>query len=213
MGILQQLFHGQGQGGLPQPSPIPPQIVAAAMTNKPASGSRYLPPGQSPPPVQSTGPIADIVHKAAKQFGIDPGAFTEAAKIESNLGTARDNPKSQYRGLFQVGTEEAKNWGIKNVLDPADNAIGTAKAWATQLKPELDKALGRPAKWGEVYLAHQQGVAGAAHMLLNPDKPAVSGPVTLDAVKGNIPDTIKNFDPAKITGQQFANIYLSRFAN
>lgn len=150
----------------------------------------------------------------AEKYGIDPQAFIRAAQIESSLGAAPDTPGSQYKGLFQLGTDEARRWGVTDVSNPLQNAEGAAKGWATELVPQLAASLGRDPTWGEVYLAHQQGVGGATQMILHPDQPAVSGPVTRAAVSGNIPGNLRSqYDPSTITGRQFADLWTSRFGD
>lgn len=158
--------------------------------------------------------LIQTLTEIAKRHGIDPQAFITAAKIESGLGTTPDAPGSQYKGLYQVGNDEAQRWGIANRSDPIANAEGTANGWVKEVKPQLEKLLGRTASWPEVYLAHQQGAAGAAYLLKHPDAPAAGGPIALSHVTGNIPGSMrKTVNPATITAGEFANIWLRRFGS
>lgn len=80
----------------------------------------------------------------ASKFGIDPEAFVKAAEINGDK--------------FQVNADEAKRWGVRDVNDPVQTAIATAKGWSQEIKPALWQQIGREPTWGEVAIAQQDGV-------------------------------------------------------
>ena len=150
----------------------------------------------------------------AIKYGIDPDAFIQAARLESSLGATPDTPGSQYRGLFQIGYDEQKRWGNLDVNNPLQNAEMAARGWSQEIAPQLTQSLGREPTWAEVYLAHQQGVAGATHLLQNPNAPAASGPIPAQNIAGNIPGPLRSqYNASTMTAGEFANIWLQRFGD
>lgn len=106
---------------------------------------------------------------AASQFGVSTSYLATTAQIES--GT---NPNAAGGGLFQFRGAAMTDVGLSNPLDPKASTFGAAQLAATNTA-YLSNTLGRaPSDW-EVYLAHQQGAAGATNILQNPGQYASSG--------------------------------------
>jgi hypothetical protein len=93
------------------------------------------------------------------------------ASIESGFGQSPDRAGSQYKGVFQLGDKEWEQMGGGDRND-RQLQIDHGLRLLAQRKTELAQSLGRePADW-EVYLAHQQGVAGATALIQNPNMTA-----------------------------------------
>lgn len=145
--------------------------------------------------------IQSLIDKAAAAHGVDREALTEVARIESGFNPSAANPNSSAAGLFQFIDGTARQYGLRDKLDPAQSADAGARLMADNAA-YLKKQLGRDATPGELYLAHQQGMAGAAKLLSNPDARAVDI-VGADAVKLNGGD-------AEMTAAQFAALWTSK---
>lgn len=140
--------------------------------------------------------------------------------IES--GGRPDAITGSYRGHFQFGKEEEKRYGVNdtNWKDPkvAESAFKQHMAW---LYPQLEKKLGRAPTPGELYLSHQQGVAGGPALLTNPDKPAWeairpyydSDYMAKLAISGNIPKSspLKKIPVEQVMAGDFAKQWTARF--
>lgn len=149
----------------------------------------------------------------ASAGGLDPQT-ARTFKLES------DNDPNQRTGsnvgLGQFGPQEMKKYGITNPSDPNQqvSAMHQETAGNTQA---LTKALGRPPTPGEIYLAHQQGLAGATALLTNPNMPAwqavrkfyPSDAVAQKAIAGNPPGG-GHFDPNAPAGA-FTGAWVKQF--
>lgn len=93
------------------------------------------------------------------------------AEVESGMNPLAKNPNSSAGGLFQFIDSTAQQYGLDDRFNP-DKAINAATKFTEDNKAYLRKALGREPTPGELYLAHQQGAAGAAKILSNPTAPA-----------------------------------------
>lgn len=136
-----------------------------------------------------------------KQYGLPSGYLSQTAQIESGMDPNAKNPNSSAEGLFQFIDATASNYGLTNKRDPAastDAAARLAKDNAAQLR----NVLGREPTAGELYLAHQQGGAGASRLLSNPNALA-SAIVGADAVR-------LNGGSENMTAGEFANKWTSR---
>lgn len=161
------------------------------------------------------GDIPSIIREAATRYGVNPDYMIRAARIESGLNPMAANPSSSARGLFQFLTRPGGSWSSYgrggNPLDPYANADAGARYTADNINL-LKTKLGRDPTPGEMYLAHQQGPAGAAALLADPQARATDvlakfykHPATaLQAIKlnGGTPD---------ISAGDFAAKWLSKF--
>jgi hypothetical protein len=160
--------------------------------------------------VVRNGPVEERINQAASAEGISPQLAMTVASIESNFGRAADRAGSQYQGVYQLGRDAQAQVGGKDV----EHGV----RFLAQTKKDLTDKLGRaPADW-EVYLAHQQGTAGASALLANPNQsaadalaPAYGGnrDQAARAIGGNggNPDA-----PASQFVQKWRNTYESRSA-
>jgi len=117
--------------------------------------------------------INGIIAAAAQKYGVDPLALQRIAMIESSGNPNAKNPKSSAGGLFQFIDSTAAAYGLKNRFDPVQAADAAARL-ARDNAAHLRGVLGREPTAGELYLAHQQGPAGAAKLLRDPNASAVS---------------------------------------
>jgi hypothetical protein len=141
-------------------------------------------------------------------------------KIESG-----GNPNAvtgSNRGLGQFGPREERMYGITdaNRTDPMVQAAAVA-AEHSKNHETLARALGRDPTFADHYLAHQQGLTGAAALLSNPDAPAwktirpyySSDRIAQSAITGNIPNgsPLKGLDVNDISGKGFTSYWRDKF--
>lgn len=96
-----------------------------------------------------------------------PSYLGRVAGIESSYNPSARNP-SGAAGLFQFIPSTANSMGLADPYDPAAASNAAAKL-TLQNETALTKRLGRAPTDGELYLAHQQGQAGAGALLSSPD--------------------------------------------
>lgn len=96
--------------------------------------------------------------------------LTRTSLVE-NSGRPTDDPAKKYTGAFQLGQEEAARYGVTDRNNPEQSAAGAARL-ALDNAAALQKAGIAPTP-ANVYLAHQQGAAGAVALLTHRDQPAV----------------------------------------
>lgn len=117
--------------------------------------------------------VRDVITAAAAKYGVSPTALLTVAGLESNFDPKAKNPKSSASGLFQgIDTTHAQ-YGVTDPLDENQSADFGARLMRDNTN-YLRKKLGRDPTKGELYLAHQQGAAGAFRLLENPNVPAAS---------------------------------------
>ena len=154
--------------------------------------------------------VSAIIRKKAAQYGVDPTLALAFAQIESGLNPA---PKTgNGGGLYQLDADNWKQFGNgASITDPTANADAFMRYFKGKLQPGMEQGLGRPATPGELYLGHQQGVAGANALLAHPNDTAA------DTLSGFYPNvrtatsaiTSNGGDP-DATGQQFASMWNSK---
>lgn len=154
----------------------------------------YIPPEQ----------LKNVIADAAVRHAVDPHTLTQIAGIESKFNPSAKNPNSSAGGLFQFVDGTARQYGLRDRFDPAQAADAAARL-ASDNTGALKSALGRMPTAGELYLAHQQGAAGATKLLKNPSARAVDL-VGADAVKLNGGNT-------NMTAGEFAAIWTSKVSN
>jgi hypothetical protein len=132
--------------------------------------------------------------------GLPAGYLNQTAYIESGFNPNADNGIA--RGAFQFTGPTAKQYGLSNPFDPIASANAAARLAADNSK-FLAGGLGRDPTAGELYLAHQQGAAGALNLLTHPDAPATD-------IVGRAA-VVQNGGSPDMTAAQFANLWTSRF--
>jgi hypothetical protein len=164
-------------------------------------------------PVSIPGPAGQEVIDTATAAGATPEemAYLGAlATIESNGDPSARNGSSTGIFQFQPQTFESVGGGdINNVADQTRAAIQLAQRNSESLAP----ALGRDPTTAELYLAHQQGAAGAAALLTAP--PEVSAIAALEGA-GVPPDTARasivgNGGSPSMTAGQFVQKWADRY--
>jgi hypothetical protein len=152
------------------------------------------------------------------EAGLPPGFLERTAMLESSNGT-NFREGSQYIGVFQIGAGVAKDFDVtpEQLKDPRVNAQVAAKL-AKRNASVLRVYLGRDPQPWELYLAHQQGAAGAAHLLSNPDMNVVDA--LTKAYSGGNPEQIRtrvmeiitaNGGNPQMTAGQFAQVWASKY--
>lgn len=173
--------------------------------------------GTQTAPRLTAAPLRTDIERAALSNGVDPSLALTAAHIESGMGTAPDRRGSQYIGPFQMGEARWADMGgtAENRSDKgAQVDLGVKALKATQ--GELAQKIGRQPEPWEVYLAHQQGVTGAAALLSSPDASAVEAlrpyyrdGKNLSAVIDNLPGSAEA--DANISAKDFAGLWRDRY--
>ena len=132
--------------------------------------------------------------------------------IENPTGNPRAVSPTGARGDFQFISSTWARYGQGDINNPADNRAAAGRL-AIDNANHLAKSLGRQPTEGEVYLAHQQGAAGAAALLSHPDMNAAQA---LAAYAGVSPARAQqailvNGGNSHMTAGEFANKWITRF--
>ncbi len=180
-------------GGAPAAAPS-----ASAPMATPPMGSTAIPSGTIDPA------IASAISTVAPAQGVDPAYLTRLAYVENGGKVDGTSPLSSATGPFQFIKSTAQQYGLANPSDPAA-ATDAAARLTNDNKAALTQALGREPTLGELYLAHQQGAAGAAKLLANPDAP-VESVIGAQAAANN------GAAPGMTAGQ-FANKWTGKFSD
>jgi hypothetical protein len=140
--------------------------------------------------------VEATIEKAAAKHGVDPLLMKTFAQIESSMKPSQRT--GSYKGLFQLSDSEFKKYGGGNIYNANDNA----NAAAAKFKAEIDQfksKYGRTPDATDLYMIHQQGQAGFAAHMKNPDGLAwknvrsyyKSDKVAKKAIWGNVPSRVK----------------------
>lgn len=190
--------------------------MARAQTD-PASVARRAAPSFSPE-------VNTAIDNAAKANGLDPAVLRRFAQIESGGNPAAQDKNSSYRGLFQLSDDEFGKFGGGNIYAASDNANAAAKKLAAE-SAEFQQKTGRAATATDLYLIHQQGLAGYTAHLQNPNAPAWQNMLSTAegkqkgeawakaAIWGNIPASMKAQFPGgvdSVTGGAFTELWRSK---
>jgi hypothetical protein len=137
---------------------------------------RPAPFGASPRPA----PFGAALPTFARQPGVVSGTPTEApggylakvAAIENPSGNPYATSSTGATGKYQfIPSTWNQFGGGGNIHDPAAQDAAMNRFTQSNYNA-LQAGLGRPPSDGELYLAHQQGAAGALRLLQNPGTPA-----------------------------------------
>ncbi len=113
------------------------------------------------------------INEENDKLGLPSGHLRKTAELESSLDPNKKNRHSSAGGLFQFTDDTAEDYGLANRFDPvASTKAAGAKAVADN--KALTPALGRAPTGPELYLAHNQGPAGAKALLANPNANALA---------------------------------------
>jgi hypothetical protein len=146
--------------------------------------------------------VQSLIRQAAATHGVDPAYLLRTAQLESSLNPSLANPRSSAKGLFQFVDSTRARYGNFAPYDAGASADAGARL-ARDNAAMLARGLGRQPTNAELYLAHQQGGAGALKILSNPQASAASL-VGADAVRlnGGRPD---------MTAGDFAGLWQNKF--
>ena len=146
------------------------------------------------------GHVGQIIDAAAAKYGVPAQEARAMAWIESRGDPNAVSPTGAT-GLFQFTQGTAAQYGLSDRKDAAANADAAMRLYVDN-RDGLRKALGREPTFGEIYLAHQQGLGGAAALLKDPAR--LAGDVVGEQsvrVNGGAPG---------MTAGQFANLWIKR---
>jgi len=116
--------------------------------------------------------IKTAIDSQSARTGVDPDFVAKVLHIENPQMDPTAVSPTGATGLAQFTTTTAKQYGLSDRTNVADSI----RAMTDKLSDDRDtlrKALGREPTDGEVYLAYQQGAAGAKALLTHPDATAV----------------------------------------
>jgi hypothetical protein len=106
---------------------------------------------------------AEAINRTARIAGMSPEQWAAIAQIESDINpeSNRNNKKTQYKGLYQIGdnsgdSKEWRDWGMGDIYNPGDNAETAARIFQGNAEWFKNK-YGRDPTVGEAYLMHNQG--------------------------------------------------------
>ena len=111
------------------------------------------------PVMENSAPnVGNAIDAAANQYGFNPAVLKGIASIESSWDPGSNRNKgTQYKGLFQIGKDEWKQYGGNgDIYNAADNA----NAAASMLRDHanwFNDSYGRQPTPGELYMMHLQG--------------------------------------------------------
>lgn len=161
----------------------------------------------------------DAIGRASAAAGVPEAVLRTFAKIES--GGDPEARTGSYKGLFQLSDAEFKKHGGGNIYSADDNAMAAARKLKNEAA-EFQSKYGRPPTATDLYLVHQQGEAGYAAHMANPEAPAWQNMASTGegrqkgagwaklAIWGNIPDDMKKRFPGgvdSVTSADFIKIW------
>jgi len=165
-------------------------------------------------------PLGKIADDAAAKNGVDPGVLKATISIESN-----GNPNAvtgNNKGATQLSDDLFTKYGRPggNIFDANDNVFATARKMADE-NARFKTAMGRDPTPTEQYLIHQQGYAGAAAHMANPDGVAwqnvrrfyKSDEIAKSAIWGNLSQADKKAfgnDVNNVTSRAFVATWSSK---
>ncbi|MEL6093374.1 transglycosylase SLT domain-containing protein [Bartonella schoenbuchensis] len=115
--------------------------------------------------------VHSAISQAAQRYDLPESFLKRVAMIESGGDPNARNKNSSAGGLYQFLDSTARQYKLDNKFDPLQSIDAMARLTKDNIR-YLQTALGRSPSEAELYLAHQQGPAGAARLIKNPDAPA-----------------------------------------
>lgn len=165
--------------------------------------------------------VAGIIRARAQLNGASPEYIARLFQIES--GGNPNVTTGSNRGLGQFGPQEEAKYGITDAnRTSADAQSAAVTREAADHAAILRKTLGRDPTPGEMYLTHQQGMAGGPALLsANPDMPAwqairpyyKNDAIAKRAITGNVPGDhpMSKAGADNITAQAFRDMWVQKF--
>ncbi len=152
----------QAGAGIPRTAErLPPVKVPVERDTLSPIGQRTVTPSQ--------------VSAAGQKYGFSPGFSNAVVDIESSHGANMGDPRrTQYGGnVLQLNEGERRRSGFSGSgMGTPEEQLDYGFRNLSMRREELKAKLGRDVTEREVFLAHNQGVAGASGLLANPTTPA-----------------------------------------
>lgn len=160
------------------------------------------------------GAVANRIAEEAQRQGVGNRLALTTGAIESRFGAdpSTNAAGKTYRGIFQLGPDEWDQMG-GGPRDDEQLQIQHGVGLLAQRTQELANRLGRPPADWEVYLAHNQGVSGAASLLNHPDMPAGQAVTLAGGKPANIKSNLGDPNEPSSAFTQAWQARFDRFAN
>lgn len=202
-----ELNFGQQATALGQPGgAYGATIPAAPGTNTPTGN---LPQFAKIEGASPSANISGLISSTASNYQLAPDYLEKLVQVESKGDPNAMNKGSKASGLGQFIPSTWKQYGNgASPFDPGANLDATARLTLDNAN-FLRKSLGREPTQGELYLAHQQGAAGAAKLLSNSDARAFDV-VPPKHVMSNLPGAMRA-RASQMTAGEFASLWTNRF--
>jgi hypothetical protein len=127
---------------------------------EPPAGKVY-PPAEHGTPLHRQGTVEtdQAIRDAAAAHHLDVNTMRGIASIESGMNPSSNaNRATQYKGLYQIGSEEWRRFGDGgNVYSARENAMGAARMFDAN-RNQFREHFGRDPTDAELYMMHQQGL-------------------------------------------------------
>lgn len=157
-------------------------------------------------PSNPTNPVYTQV-SGSLSGGMSSGGLARLVQVES--GGKDVTNKFGYTGYAQFGKSEWATYGAGGDPHNFADSVAAAQRYAIANARILTPVLGRQPTDAELYLAHQQGAAGATKLLAIPNAPAAQA-IGYSAVYNNLPTSMRS-QAGSITSQQFVAYWTHKF--
>jgi len=115
-------------------------------------------------------PFDDLYEKHGRRTGLDPALLKRFAQIENSERAG--GCTGSYCGLFQLSQSEfRRHGGSGSIFDPEQNTMAAANKLSQESR-NFEAKYGRKPDAVDLYLIHNQGEAGYAAHVEDPDRPA-----------------------------------------
>lgn len=153
----------------------------------------------------------NMIVQLANKYGIDPSIALAMGHIESGFNPNAKAKTSTAKGVFQFLDSTASRYGIKGrQYDPAANIDAGMRLFRDNVA-SFRKRFGRNPNAGEIYLMHQQGEAGAAALLANPNANVIDVLSRFKSKSYNpVAVVTQNGGNVKMTAGQFASLWINK---
>lgn len=153
----------------------------------------------------------NMIVQFANKYGIDPSIALAMGHIESGFNSNAKAKTSTAKGVFQFLDSTASRYGIKGrQYDPAANIDAGMRLFRDNVA-SFRKRFGRNPNAGEIYLMHQQGEAGAAALLANPNANVIDVLSRFKSKSYNpVAVVTQNGGNVKMTAGQFASLWINK---
>ena len=153
----------------------------------------------------------NMIVQFANKYGIDPSIALAMGHIESGFNPNAKAKTSTAKGVFQFLDSTASRYGIKGrQYDPAANIDAGMRLFRDNVA-SFRKRFGRNPNAGEIYLMHQQGEAGAAALLANPNANVIDVLSRFKSKSYNpVAVVTQNGGNVKMTAGQFASLWINK---